>query len=63
MPSFGSLVVHLSDQAQVQRVPQDFEWNGFVKRNVGLLIDPNGPKRAVENIKVSYVTSTQWSDD
>lgn len=35
----------------VQRVPQDFEWNGFVKRNVGLLIDPNGPKRAVENIK------------
>lgn len=55
--------MHLSDKAQVQRVPQDFEWNGFVKRNVGLLIDPNGPKRAVENIKVSYVTSTQWSDD
>ncbi|CAK1354747.1 Cytoskeletal signaling protein slm1 [Cercospora beticola] len=35
----------------IQRIPADFEWNGFVKRNVGVLIDPNGGKRAVEQIK------------
>ncbi|KAI5370606.1 Putative pleckstrin domain, PH-like domain superfamily, AH/BAR domain superfamily [Septoria linicola] len=35
----------------MQRIPPDFEWNGFVKRNIGVLIDPNGPKRAVEHIK------------
>lgn len=33
-----------------QRVPPQFEWNGFVQRNAGMLIDPNGPKRTVENV-------------
>lgn len=33
-----------------QRVPPDFEWNGFVKRNQNLLIDPSAPKRSVESI-------------
>lgn len=30
-----------------QRIPPDFEWNGFVKRNNQVMIDPNGPKRDV----------------
>jgi len=33
-----------------QRIAPDFEWNGFVKRNGGLLIDPSAPKRTVESI-------------
>jgi len=33
-----------------QRITPDFEWNGFIKRNSHLLIDPNSPKRAVEHI-------------
>lgn len=33
-----------------QRIPPDFEWNGFVKRNNNILIDPSQPKRSVENI-------------
>jgi len=33
-----------------QRIPPDFEWNGFVKRNAAILIDPSAPKRTVENI-------------
>jgi len=33
-----------------QRIAPDFEWNGFVKRNGGLLIDRNAPKRTVESI-------------
>ncbi|KXT14728.1 hypothetical protein AC579_6380 [Pseudocercospora musae] len=35
----------------IQRIPPDFEWNGFVKRNIGTLIDPNGAKRTVESIR------------
>ncbi|KXT07445.1 hypothetical protein AC578_457 [Pseudocercospora eumusae] len=35
----------------IQRIPPDFEWNGFVKRNVGTLIDPSAPKRTVESIR------------
>lgn len=34
----------------IQRIPADFEWNGFVKRNASILIDPTAPKRSVENI-------------
>lgn len=30
-----------------QRVPGDFEWNGFVKRNSALLIDPSAPLRSL----------------
>ena len=33
-----------------QRVPRDFEWNGFVKRNNNVMIDPTGPKRSAESI-------------
>lgn len=33
-----------------QRVPLDFEWNGFVERNNTILIDPNSPARTVANI-------------
>ena len=33
-----------------QRIPPDFEWKGFIQRNQNVLIDPNGPKRSVENI-------------
>jgi hypothetical protein len=30
-----------------QRIPHDFEWNGFVKRNSALLIDPSAPLRSL----------------
>ncbi|KAK4580031.1 hypothetical protein LTR86_000233 [Recurvomyces mirabilis] len=33
-----------------QRMTPDFEWNGFIKRNNNVLIDPSAPKRSVENI-------------
>jgi len=33
-----------------QRIGPDFEWNGFVKRNSNVLIDPNSSKRSVEAI-------------
>ena len=33
-----------------QRIPLDFEWNGFLGRNGNLLIDPSGPKRSVDSI-------------
>lgn len=33
-----------------QRIAPDFEWNGFVKRNSNVLIDPSSPKRSVEAI-------------
>lgn len=33
-----------------QRIPLDFEWNGFVERNNTILIDPNAPPRSVSNI-------------
>jgi len=33
-----------------QKIPPDYEWNGFVNRNSEVLIDPNAPKRSVENI-------------
>ena len=33
-----------------QRIPLDFEWNGFLKRNTGVLIDPDAPTRSVQNI-------------
>ena len=33
-----------------QRVPLDFEWRRFIKRNGQLLIDPEAPARSVDNI-------------
>jgi len=33
-----------------QRMPPDFEWQGFVKRNNSILIDPSSPQRTVSNI-------------
>lgn len=33
-----------------QRIPGDFEWNGFVKRNGGVLIDPQAPPRSLANV-------------
>ena len=36
--------------ATSQRVPLDFEWNNFVKRNNEILIDPSIPPRSVSNL-------------
>lgn len=33
-----------------QKIPLDFEWNGFVQRNNTILIDPSAPQRSVSNI-------------
>lgn len=33
-----------------QKVPLDFEWNGFVTRNNTILIDPSAPARSVSSI-------------
>lgn len=33
-----------------QRIPLDFEWRRFMKRNGQLLIDPESPPRSVDNI-------------
>lgn len=33
-----------------QRIPPDFEWHRFVKRNQQMLIDPEAPPRSVDNI-------------
>ncbi|KAH6865458.1 hypothetical protein BKA58DRAFT_221515 [Alternaria rosae] len=33
-----------------QRIPQDFEWNGFIQRNNTVLIDPAAPARTLSDI-------------
>jgi hypothetical protein len=33
-----------------QRIPLDFEWNGFIQRNNQVLIDPSSPARTVSSI-------------
>ena len=33
-----------------QQMPLDFEWNGFVRRNEGVLVNPNAPQRNMNNI-------------
>jgi hypothetical protein len=33
-----------------QRIPLDFEWNGFIQRNSTVLIDPAAPPRSVANV-------------
>ena len=35
---------------KAQRIPPDFEWNGFVTLNPNMLIDPNGPPRRMSHI-------------
>ncbi|KAK0964454.1 hypothetical protein LTR91_012093 [Friedmanniomyces endolithicus] len=59
MAQFNQVVTNQAEQTRsmygdmigtTQRMPVDFEWNGFVKRNSNVLIDPSAPKRAVENI-------------
>ena len=36
--------------SNVQRIPPDFEWQGFIKRNGDLLVDPSVPQRSVSSI-------------
>ena len=36
--------------ATTQNIPLDFEWQGFIKRNSGTMIDPSAPQRSVSNI-------------
>ncbi|TKA79416.1 hypothetical protein B0A55_03504 [Friedmanniomyces simplex] len=59
MAQFNQVVTNQAEQTRTmygdmvgtsQRIPPDFEWNGFVKRNNNILIDPSAPKRSVENI-------------
>ncbi|KAF2716823.1 PH domain protein [Polychaeton citri CBS 116435] len=59
MTSFIQVVQQQQDQtrnmygdilANAQKIPQNFEWQGFVKRNNNVLIDPSAPKRSIENI-------------
>lgn len=33
-----------------QKVPLDFEWHGFVKRNENVLINPDAPARSMSNV-------------
>lgn len=59
LAQFNSIMQNQTEQVRnaygdmigvAQRITPDFEWNGFVKRNNHLLIDPAAPKRAVESI-------------
>ena len=56
---FNQVMAHSADQqrnmygdmaATSSRIPPDFEWKGFIQRNNNTLIDPNSPKRSIENI-------------
>ena len=33
-----------------QKMPLDFEWNRFVQRNSGVLVNPNAPSRSMANV-------------
>ena len=33
-----------------QRIPRDFEWGGFLRRNAGVLIDPDAPDRDMASV-------------
>lgn len=59
LQQFNQVMAHQADQqrnmygdmaATASRIPPDFEWKGFLQRNNHLLVDPNGPKRSIENI-------------
>jgi hypothetical protein len=36
--------------ANTQKIPLDYEWTGFVKRNNSVLVDPDVPPRSLSNI-------------
>ncbi|GAM82457.1 hypothetical protein ANO11243_004370 [Dothideomycetidae sp. 11243] len=36
--------------ANTAAIAPNFEWNGFLQRNNGVLIDPNGPPRSMNNV-------------
>ncbi|UQC73656.1 PH domain-containing protein [Colletotrichum lupini] len=42
----------------IQRVPGDFEWNGFVTRSGDRLVNPNDPPRSVEAINFPNMDHT-----
>jgi hypothetical protein len=60
--ALASFVQYVGGQAQrvqtmyndvlttTQRIPPDFEWNGFVQRNKHILIDPNSGPRTVDSV-------------
>ncbi|KAK5123631.1 hypothetical protein LTR85_002669 [Meristemomyces frigidus] len=59
MMQFNQVVTNQAEQTRnmygdmvgvTQRMAPDFEWNGFVRRNNNVLIDPNSPKRSLEAI-------------
>jgi len=59
MGQFNQVVSNMAEQTRhmygdmlgtSQRIAPDFEWNGFMKRNGHVLIDPSAPKRSVESI-------------
>ncbi|KAK4549518.1 hypothetical protein LTR36_006515 [Oleoguttula mirabilis] len=59
MSQFNQVVTHQAEQTRTmygdmigvtQRMTPDFEWNGFVRRNNNVLIDPASPKRSLEAI-------------
>jgi len=59
MGQFNQILSHQSDQERTiygdmtstsQRVTPDFEWNGFIRRNNAVLIDPSAPARSLNNI-------------
>lgn len=59
MGQFMQVVNNQAEQTKVmygdmvgtaQRIPLDFEWNGFIHRNNTILIDPSAPARRVSNV-------------
>lgn len=60
--ALGSLSQYMGNQADrykamfgdmagnAEKIPPDFEWNGFVKRNEEYLIDPSAPPRRMSHI-------------
>lgn len=59
LQQFNSVIQNQAEQtrnmygdiaATAQRIPPLFEWERFVQRNNEVLIDPNAPKRNLENI-------------
>ncbi len=59
MGSFMQIVSAQAEQSKAmygdmvgtaQRIPKDFEWNGFIKRNNQILIDPHAPARSLSSI-------------
>jgi hypothetical protein len=57
--SFNQLMSGQADRQKVmysdiagtaQKIPSDFEWNGFVHRNSDKMIDPNTPPRSMANV-------------